>query len=34
MVEIARQKEHSGHTDKLETLTTLEGLITPDIPSR
>lgn len=34
MVEIVRQKEHSEHTYKLETLTILEGLITAGIPRR
>lgn len=34
MVGIDGQIEHSGHTDKLETLTILEKLIGPDIPER
>lgn len=34
MVGIDGQIEHSGHTYKVETLTTLEELITPDILSR
>lgn len=32
MVEIVRQKEHSEHTYKLETLTILGALITAGIP--